>query len=611
MPSATDILVQLAQRDLASGQLDAAAAKCRQVLSAHPKDAGALDILGTVSHAQGRYAQAVEAFTVLTHIQPTSAVHWEHLGTVLRAVNRHDDALQAFARALQLGPPSVGLLYNLGALQMDRCDLQAAYLALRDASALQPRNALIRWAFAQCCCDLARRDEACAAVQDWQHFEGLSSEILVRIALLLITTGGAALAQPVIERLLANPPQSGPPALSFASLLERLNRTDEARALLQRLDASADIDAHDVDRQMDKQLLWAALADREGAHEQAYQHLTAALKLQRQPVRRHQLLFQLAGTCDALARHEEAFAACEEAHRAQLEFIARATGDASVTQSPVWSLAENRCLQEDVATWGDEGPDSEHSPVFIVGFPRSGTTLLEQALDAHPGLVSMDEQWFLAAAVEDIRMRGIRYPLEMGRLNAQALEGVRARYWQRVHTRISLVAGQRLLDKNPNNMLLLPLIKRLFPRAHIILTIRHPCDTVLSCFMQHFQGDLALLCRDLGTISRAYGDGFGFWYSQWPLLRPQSCELRYEQLIADFATELRRLSDFLQIRWHEAMLAPGEHARNKLISTPSYAQVVQPISNRHVGRWKPYASHFATALPILQPWIDRWGYSVV
>ena len=95
------------------------------------------------------------------------------------------------------------------------------------------------------------------------------------------------------------------------------------------------------------------------------------------------------------------------------------------------------------------------------------------------------------------------------------------------------------------------------------------------------------------------------------MLRPASYELRYEQLTADFPAEVRKLSAFLELPWDEAMLAPWAHARAKgFISTPSYAQVVEPVSNRAVGRWKHYEAHFGGEVrSLLTPWIERWGYS--
>ena len=606
-PSDPEELLQLARQDLASGQLAAAQAKCLQVLGAHQQHPGALEVLGEVLFAQGRHEDAVRVFNALTLMQPTVARHWENLGTVLRPTRRYEQALTAFERALRLGPPSVGLLYNLGGLQMDRFEYEAAYLALRDAVALAPRDARIRWTFAQCCYDRGRREEALAAVEEWQKFEGLTVEITVLIALLLVVGGAARQAQPAVERLLTNPPQQGRAAVGFAFLLERLHRLEEARAVMERLQ----LNDRSLDADPERLLMSAVLADRGGQQEEAYRYLSLALEYQKEFVHRHNFLYPLAKACDALRRYDEAYSAADEAHRSQLAFLDAVAGKSSEEKSQLWSLTANGCDPDDITSWESAGPAMEDSPIFIVGFPRSGTTLLEQVLDAHPLLQSMDEQPFLLRAVGEVTDRGVHYPAELGKLTGKALDDIRGHYWDRARERARLDPGRRLVDKNPLNMVLLPLIRRLFPNARIILAIRHPCDTVLSCFLQHFRSDLALLCRDLSTLARAYSRAFGFWYSQWPLLRPFSYELRYEQLVTDFATEVHKLNTFLELPWHEAMLAPGEHARAKgFISTPSYAQVLEPVGNRSVDRWRHYESHFREALPILMPWIERWGYSL-
>ena len=606
LPSDPEALVELARQDLASGQIAAARERCLRVLGAHHHHPGALGILGTILNSQGQYEQAVRIFNALTLMQPSVAAHWRNLGAVLRPTGRLAQSLAAFERALRLGPPTAGLLYNLGALQMDRLDYSAAHLALRDAVALAPRDALIRWTYAQCCCDMGHRQEAVTAVEDWETLEGLSVEITVSIALLLVTSGAAHLARPALQRLLENPPATGRAAVGFASLLERLHRLDEARAVMQKLE----LDDPSANPDSERLAMMAVLADRAGRHADACRHITAALAKQPESTHRYDLLFPLAKAYDALGRYGEAYAAAAEAHRSQLAFLARATGKASEEQSQLWTLTANGCDPDDVALWESAGTGSEGSPIFIVGFPRSGTTLLEQMLDAHPLLQSMDEQPFLLRSVARITERGIGYPTELGRLSASDLADIRAHYWDGVRRRVPLAPDRRLVDKNPMNMVLLPIIRRLFPNAPIILAIRHPCDTVLSCFLQHFPTHLALLGRDLTALARSYSRAFGFWDSQCPLLRPDTHELKYEQLTADLAAEVGRLCAFLQLPVHEAMLSPGEHARAKgFISTPSYAQVLEPITNRSVGRWKHYERHFSSeALALLTPWIERWGY---
>jgi hypothetical protein len=271
------------------------------------------------------------------------------------------------------------------------------------------------------------------------------------------------------------------------------------------------------------------------------------------------------------------------------------------------------CDAADVAQWHlDDAPDAAGSPVFIVAFPRSGTTLLEQTLDAHPGLVSMDEQPYLQNAIDVLLEDGIGYPDRMAHATRQQLARARARYWELTRRKVQLGPGQRLIDKNPLNILRLPAIRRLFPNSPVLHAYRHPCDVILSCYMQHFRApEFALMCRDLPTLALGFRRALDFWYQQGALLRPQVHEVRYETLVADFESQVRAIAGFLGLAWDDAMLAPAAHARAKgYISTPSYSQVIQPVHGKSIGRWKPYAGHFEPVIALIQPCLESWGYAL-
>ena len=604
--SALDELLEAAQRDLEARDFAAAQAKCLRVLTVTNREPRALGLLGQALFSLGRHEEAVRVFNAVSALEPQVAQHWQNLATALRLTQEYDLAIAAFDRALRSGPPSAALLYNLGVLQMERCDYNAAYLALRDAVKLAPTSATFRWGFAQCCYDLIALEEALETLENWQTLAGLDTDLTVRIVFLLVMMGATDRARPAIEALRANPPRTGPAAVGFASILERLHLLDEAGDILTIL-------KHDpgLDTNPEKLLISGALAERGGRPEDARRDFRLALDHHAHFVHRHHLLFRLAKVEDSLGHFDDAYAAAEEAHRSQLAFIEQAMGRTPRQESRLLARAARGCDPADVATWDTAAPAMEDSPVFVLGFPRSGTTLLEQVLDAHPALVSMDEQPFILRAHEEIIAHGIPSVDQFGRLSGQHLDELRGRYWQRVRKQIELGAGQRLVDKNPLNMLVLPAIRRLFPNARLILMIRHPCDVLLSCFMQNFRApELALLCRDLATLAAAYDRAFGFWYSQWPILRPASYELRYERLTADFGDEVAKLAEFLQLPPHEAMLAPEERARSKgFVSTPSYAQILEPVNTRAVGRWQHYAHRFEPVLPTLAPWLDRFGYS--
>jgi hypothetical protein len=223
----------------------------------------------------------------------------------------------------------------------------------------------------------------------------------------------------------------------------------------------------------------------------------------------------------------------------------------------------------------------------------------------------MDEQPFVQNSLDDMIAEGISYPENMRALAPSQLDALRARYWERVRRKVRLEPGQRLVDKNPLNILRLPVIRRLFPHAPLILAVRHPCDVMLSCFMQHFRTpDFAFLCSDLQSLAQGYQKTFDFWYRQTELLAPHCMELRYETFARDFAQETRAILEFLALPWNDAVLRPQETARDKrFISTPSYSQVIEPVSSKSVGRWHAYERALTPVLPIIQPYLARWGYA--
>ena len=128
--------------------------------------------------------------------------------------------------------------------------------------------------------------------------------------------------------------------------------------------------------------------------------------------------------------------------------------------------------------------------------------------------------------------------------------------------------------------------------------------------MQYFvTPDFALLCQDLPTLAVGFRRSFEFWYEQTSILNPNALELRYETFVGDFGNQMRRVIDFLQLPWSDALLEPQANAKSKsFISTPSYSQVVEPVNRKAIGRWRNYEQHFVHITPTIRPLLDRWGY---
>lgn len=593
---------------LGAGRAGEALSICQRVLALRPDEPEALAISGGALHALGRYSEAVHAFSALVRLSPQLPRHWSNLATSLRSSGQLDTALIAYRKAESLGLRTPDLFLNLGLLHLERGEIADALPILQWGAAIAPQDAELRYHYAHCCHECVLDDNARRALDGWQTWSNLDATLLARLGSLLVLLGETAQAEAALKRALQQEPANAKALIEYAALLERVNRLDEAQLHLNSIPTTALSDPDLTEKQI---VLGARLAERSGQLEDActgYEHYAAALM---QPHRKHHALYPLAKTLDAMGRTAQAFEALKAAHAAQMRQIAMIAPEATAPGREPLRIVDYGCATTDVSRWLQlPGPGPERSPIFVVAFPRSGTTLLEQVLDAHPLLASMDEQTYVQDAIEDIKKLGVRYPESLGDLTAVQCEQLRQKYWLRVATRVQLAPNQRLVDKNPLNLLRLPVIRRLFPEATYILAIRHPCDVVLSNYMQHFRApEIAALCRDLPTLARGFRRAFDFWYQEAALLRPRVMELRYEDLVGDFETWTRRLVDFLGVTLDQAMLSPSEHARRRgFISTPSYSQVVQPVNTRAVDRWRRYETQLLPILEELQLYLDRWGY---
>lgn len=581
---------------------------CRRALEAAPASVRALALLGAIRCAQQAYAEAERIFDDLARREPGEATHWMNLGTARRGLARYDDALAAYTRAAQLGYLNADFYFNVGLTHLDRRDYESAREVLKRAHTLAPDDALIRFQYVTACYESMQTDEAVAALEGWSDFRALSTDQVAAVGQQLMNLGQSERAESAVRQLSAAEQLDPRAMLTLLQILERTNQIQPARMLLDRLLADSRAQKFGTELLVSH----AVVLQREGRHREAVELFREALSQTAALHDRHHVLFPLAKSLDATRQYSEAFAALTEAHAAQIAHLKLAAPLAVARGAPTMQITRYGCDAADIAQWSDpEAPSAGDSPIFVVAFPRSGTTLLEQTLDAHPRLKAMDEQPLVQNALDDLIALGATYPERLAGLTPAQLGSVRARYFERAAKRVTRTAGERLVDKNPLNLLRLPAIRRVFPNARIILAIRHPCDVVLSCFTQHFRApEFALLCADLRTLASGYQRSFDFWYAQADILKPAVLEVRYEQFVSDFETHTRALAQFLEIPWSDAMLAPGAHARAKgFISTPSYSQVVQAVNQKAVDRWKAYERELAPAIPILLPSLRRWGYS--
>lgn len=593
------------------GDLATAESLAGDAYRAQPFEPDAVLAWAVVANALGRFDAATEAFRCLTVLQPIEPVHWMNMATAARAAGRLDDAAQGYERAAALGGWSTDLLYNMALLDLQRGQFQRARERLAQAMTHHPIDAEIGCFYAQLLMQSGEPAALRAAVANWQQWHNWTIERLADLGMLLLTVGDQASALGILERLRLADDNPVAVEINLITMLERTNQLEEATARLHALESRPGLDVPP-----ELQARWlglrAQMADRNRQHARAIalyrEMLQQGLPLEAQ----QEALFPLAKALDADGQHEAAFDAAAAAHASQMagfDVTAPATPE---EREQVLGVSTASVNLGDVARWHEpEPPSLEDSPVFIVAFPRSGTTLLEQVLDAHPGLQTMDEQRFLLDAQQRLQQLGLDYPAGLAQATPAQLREARRHYWEQVAGKVRLEPGQRLLDKNPLNMLRLPVIQRLWPNAPILLAIRHPFDVITSNYFQHFRApDFARLCRDLPSLADGYSRIFDFWYEQVEVLRPKVLEVFYESFVSDLESQARQVAAFCGLSWHEAMLNPSKHALSRgYIATPSYHQVVQPVNRNAVDRWRRYQPHLLPLHGRVAHLMQRWGYA--
>jgi Tfp pilus assembly protein PilF len=507
-------------------------------------------------------------------------------------------------QAVSQGFEDPNLLALAGQLHLRNGDVARSHKMLLRARELGPDNLEALNALGICLTLMGRPKEALEA---FDHGLGLAPDapfLLVHRAQALENVGRLREAQASLEQVIARTPNEARALEHLASLCVRRGDMTKAREYATR--------ALNVTAPLPAATIALAAADLSERNYEAVRARMAPLAGEPRigPVNQSIALGLLGDAFDGLDKPAVAFASytkAREALRGPMEAMLKGQESA---------IARVRRLTDyfgaaPIAPWrpgasAQSGPVATHA--FLVGFPRSGTTVLEQALASHPYVRTMEEVDCLGDAVGEF----FYAENGMGRF-ATLGEGELARYrdiyWQRVAD--GGVAADRavFVDKMPLNSVHLGLVARLFPQAKILFAVRDPRDVVLSCFRRRLV--MTAHMYELATL-----DGAASFYDAVmrlsALYREQLglpfLDLRHEDMIADFDGEARRVCAFLGIEWRDSMRNFAADARGRDIKTPSAMQVVRGLNKDGVGQWRRFAAQMAPVLPLLTPWVERFGY---
>ncbi len=587
-----------------AGRLDRADSLYDRILAAAPDQADAWHLSGLVRHGRGDSEEAFRRITRAIALVPDHAGYHNSLGVVRLETGDVAGAERAFRDALERDPLLAEAANNLGNALQTASRLEEAVAAYDVALHSRPDYAEAHTGRGRALHRLGEVQQAITAFSAAIRAKPGYARAHRYRADALADAGQPESAEGAYQDALRLDPGDGEALAGLAALAERAGRLEAAIELANGGQArgSGSLRAG----------LVAARSERRLGRLQAALTRLDSLELagaDRELLAAH--AFELAAVCDRLGDYRRAFAAFCRGNAELAATPAAAAIDRGLFPRMIDNLKAT-FTAEWLSTWAPPvvaAADDPADPIFLIGFPRSGTTLLDQILDAHPALTALAEKETVDVVRHDIERLPGGYPQALAALDADALARLRQRYWRAVHDHLGGPFSGRLVDKMPLNTIDAGLIHRLFPRASFLLALRHPCDVVLSNFMQAFQPNAAMIqFLTLDDAARFYAKVMDLWLHYQRLLPVNVVTVRYEDLTADLEGQARRILAGLGMPWDERVLDYAAHARTRAIATPSYHQVVEPIYRRAVGRWHHYAEYLAPVLPVLAPFIRAFGY---
>ncbi len=558
-----------------------------KALEIRPHYADAYNALGGARHALGDTANAVSAFERAVALDPQCALAQNNLGLLSKQGGDPVQAEQRFRAALQADPGNGDIENNLGTVLMEQGRFDEAIDIFRSATRHDARHAAA-WnnlGNALLCVEQLSENfpEAEAAYRRAIELKPDLAEAYYHFATCLQQQGYIEQAFQRFSEALVLRPDYTDASAGQVMMLERLGRFQEAEDILRPL-----LEGHRDNMQV--ALAFGDMARHLDQREQALAMLETLDPQGLQKWARIQRNFVIGDLYDDAGQHSKAFAHYHAAN-------AEDHPGYSVTLTRHQYALMKAAYSSDRQASRPRASNRSGLPVFIVGMPRSGTTLLEQILASHPdvyGAGELEDMQRLSLMMQKHLNSKLPYPACMADATTATLDRIAGEYLE--HLQAYAPDARRIVDKMPHNYQALGLIDSLFPGARVLHCKRNPIDTCVSIYFKHFNSfhPYASDLKSLGLFYRQYEQLMDYWKRT---LAVPIFDVQYEEVVANQEEMSRRILEFVGLEWDERCLNYHQHERT--VITPSYDQVRKPIYTGSVGRWRRYEKHLGPLLEAL------------
>lgn len=562
-----------------TGRLNEAEGLYLQVLQVMPKHPDALHLLGLMARQQGNHTRAIELISEAAKLNPVAPIYF-NLGNTYQQAGKLEEAIVCYQQALRLNPNHAESLSNLGTVFQQQGKLEEAVDSFTKALRLKPESPEIFCNLGDVMRENMQFDTAIECIRNAIRINPDLSNAYLNLGRVYQDIASPQKAMENFQKALAISPDHLETLVSLSAAYQDSGQFSKAKEALMRI----------LELEPDHPNAWAGLASlkKNTTLDQSWaEHCVKILGNVLKPKERIYLLYALGKYYDDLGEYQKAFPCFEQANSRQKDVLPEFdrdeftnTIDTIISTFPAEETLERR-----------SGASSSSRPLFILGMPRSGTSLTEQILASHPDIFGAGELLFWSHKTK-------KYPFgEMSwRNDPKQLEQLAQEYEAELDLHAD--SATRVVNKLPHNFLNIGMILTTFPNARILHTQRNPADTCLSIYVQSFTGQ-HLYGNDLEDLA--------FYYKQylklmqhWRATLPAETfmDVPYEALVEDQALWSQKIIEFTGMEWDERCLE--FHNTERRVGTSSNWQVRQKIYNTSTERWKNYREYIAPLLTLLE-----------
>jgi tetratricopeptide (TPR) repeat protein len=557
------------------GDYATAEALGQEALKLDPSNADAHYLIGAILLDNGQPKSALPHLESAHRLSPLHPGILSALGNAYFALEQWDYAIEIYQALHASGRISAYTYLNLATALVNIKKLQPASETLQLALRAYPEEPALWNAYGDALNKLHLGAQAVNAYIRALKLNPNDQDIRANLALLYEQSNQLELAETLAKQGLASNPRHASLLLTAARCARRQKKLPEALHLLDQMPENSDIRfrrAAEFER--------GRIYDTQGESDTAYRHFQ----------RGNALAFEIRQD-----GRQGAGVYLEELNKLEQQ------------------LAEADVLNKLAGLAPHDTPaDPRPSPVFLVGFLRSGTTLMDTILQTHPRVLVLEEEPTFETVIQQARTLPGGYPACLPSTTPRQRSELRSVYWNTVlNITGALSDSTLLLDKQPLNSINAPLVYTLFPNARFLFALRHPCDVILSCYMQMFgTSNVHMNFTTLEGSAAVYSHFMNLWLKYTHALPLRIHTLRYEELVRDKDRAISQTLDFMELAPSADMRHAEKAKQRGRIYTPSYHQVIQPIYKEAVNRWHRYRKYFGRTLEILRPFAETFGYEI-